>query len=101
MNILDPETLEALRAQYRDQATPSAILREIVRRLGGPGSCHKLDLLANVRAVFGLSLAEASPVGGWAADGTGELKDAQIDGFLTPAIENHRSDWDLPHAATA
>jgi hypothetical protein len=100
MNMLDAATLEELRDRYRNQATPSELLREIVRLLGAR-QCHRLDLLANLRAVFALSLAEASPIGGWSPDGTGELKDAQIDGFLIPAIEKNRSRWDLPHKTNA
>lgn len=98
MNMLDAATLEQLRDRYRNQATPSEVLREIVRLLGGQ-QCHRLDLLANVRAAFALGLGEASSIGGWSPDGTGELKDAQIDGFLTPAIEKNRSLWDRPKAS--
>jgi hypothetical protein len=97
MNMLDATTLEQLRDRYRNQATPSELLREIVRLLGAQ-QCQRLDLLANIRAVFGLSLAEASPIGGWSPDGTGELKDAQIDRFLIPAIEKNRRLWDHPKA---
>jgi hypothetical protein len=97
MNMLDGATLEQLRDRYRRHATPSELLREIMRLLGGE-RCHRLDLVANIRAVFALSLSEAKPIGGWEPDGTGELKDAQIDGFLTPAIENNRSLWDRPMA---
>lgn len=100
MNMLDPPIVELLRDRYRNQATPSEVLREIVRLLGAE-RCHKLDLLANIRAVFGLSLAEAKPIGGWSPDGTGELKDAQIDRFLIPAIEKNRTHWDAPHGTNA
>lgn len=100
MNILDATTLEQLRDRYRHHATPAELLREIVRLLGGE-RCHRIDLLANIRAVFALSLSEASPIGGWSPDGTGELKDAQIDGFLIPAIERNRTRWDVPHNTNA
>lgn len=97
MRILDAATLEQLRDRYRNQVSPSELLREITRLLGGE-QYHPLDLVANLRAAFALGLADASPIGGWSPDGTGELKDAQIDGFLTPAIEKNRTLWDRPMA---
>jgi hypothetical protein len=100
MDLLDQVTIERLRERYRHQARPSELLREIVRLLPTQ-PYHKLDLLANIRAVFALSLGEASPIGGWAPDGSGELKDAQIDGSLIPAIEAKRSQWDIPQENNA
>ena len=98
MKMPDAGTLERLRDRYRNHAAPSELLREIMRLLGAE-QCHRLDVLANIRAVFALSLSEASPIGGWSPDGTGELKDAQLDGFLTPAIEKNRGLWDRPKAS--
>src|SRR5256885_5674297 len=100
MDLLDRDTIERLRDRYRHQGSPSDVLREIIRLLPSQ-PYHKLDLLANIRAVFGLSLGEASPIGGWSPDGSGELKDAQIDGFLVPAIEGKRHQWDFPQNTNA
>ncbi len=85
--------LDELRNRYRQTASPAAVLKEIVRSTE-PQPCHKVDLIARMRAVFELTLQQASPIAGWAADGSGELKDQQIDGFLVPAIETNRSRWD-------
>jgi hypothetical protein len=100
MDNLDRKAIERLRERYRRQGSVSEVLREITRLLPSQ-PYHKLDLLANIRAVFALSLGEASPICGWSPDGSGELKDAQIDGFLIPAIEGKRNQWDFPQNTNA
>lgn len=92
MRILDSNLLEQIRDEYREHATPSDLLRRIIQLHAEP--CHKLDLIANIRATFALSLNEASPIGGWAADGSGELNDEKLDRFLSEAIDQHRTGWD-------
>jgi hypothetical protein len=90
---MDTVDLDGLRDGYRKTASPAAVLKQIARSAAHQ-PCHKLELIARMRSAFGLSLQQASPIAGWSPDGTGELKDAQIDTFLTPAIESTRGVWD-------
>jgi len=68
------------------------MLRELIDR-SGPEPPHKLTLIKYMREAFCLSLQEASPIGGWASDGSGELDDSQLDGFIEPEIVEHRAQW--------
>ena len=93
MNFINPTLLDNLRDSYRQTASPADVLKEIVRSWPTE-PCHKLVLIAHMRAAFELTLQQAGPIAGWAVDGTGELKDAQIDSFLKPEIEHNRDLWD-------
>ena len=92
MILFDNDVLEQMREGYRNRVSPCDLLRQMIQLLPSPH--HKLDLIGNIRAAFTLSLNEASCIGGWEADGSGELNDAKIDGFLSEAIDRHRSRWD-------
>jgi hypothetical protein len=98
MVTIDEQTIEHLRDRYRNQTRPSGLLREIINLSPG-GECHKLDLIANIRATFFLSLNEASSICGWAADGTGELNDEKLDRYLSEAIDRNRNRWDTAAAS--
>jgi hypothetical protein len=92
MIATDSESLMELRELYRRSRSAAAVVRAIASR----GSESRLEWAKQLRAAFGLSLSQVSPIGGWELDGTGELKDEQLDGFLVPAIESTRSVWDRP-----
>jgi hypothetical protein len=98
MVTINDETIERLRDLYRNHMRPSGLLRQILS-LSPDCKCHKLDLIANIRAVFSLSLNEASSICGWEADGTGELSDEKLDRYLSDAIDRHRSSWDTAAAS--
>jgi hypothetical protein len=49
------------------------------------GNARKLALIKYMRAAFGLTLEQASPIAGWAGEG-GELSDPQIDDLIAPSI---------------
>ncbi len=61
------------------------MLRELSQALG-PTDGHKLVLIKYARKAFDLSLQQASPIAGWAADGTGELSDSRLDEILAPEV---------------
>jgi hypothetical protein len=82
------KSVAELRELY-DQSKSAATVLKALANAGG----YFLEWAKQMRAAFGLSLSEVSPIGGWAPDGTGELKDAQLDSFLVPAIESKRSTW--------
>lgn len=93
MEELNPVILLRLRGMARNGDTPSRMLREIIDRLA-PAIPHKITLIKYMRAAFCLSLQQASPVPGWAPDGSGELNDSRLDGFLVPEIIKNRPSWE-------
>ncbi len=44
-----------------------------------------IELVKCLRLAFGLSLAQASPVGGWLPDGSGEITHERLDQFIDDA----------------
>jgi hypothetical protein len=88
MTTIPAKSVAELRQLY-DQSKSAAV---VLKALAGAGG-FTLEWAKQMRAAFGLSLTQVSPIGGWAPDGTGELKDAQLDSFLVPAIESTRSIW--------
>jgi len=93
MEELNPEILRHLRSMAHKGDTPSRMLREVIGRLA-PDKPHKLTLIRYMREAFCLSLQQASPIAGWAADGSGELNDSRLDAFLLPEILMNRPAWE-------
>lgn len=93
MEPLNPEIVQRLRTLARSGSTPSQIARELFRQLDSE-SHPRLTALKYLREAFGLSVRQVSPLGGWSADGTGELTDAQLDALLQPEIEQTRTQWE-------
>jgi len=85
--------LNDLREMARKGNRPSQMLREIIQ-LRSPQMPHKLDLIKDLRDAFCLSLQQAKPIAGWAADGSGGLTDNQLDDFLMPEILKNRNHWE-------
>jgi hypothetical protein len=83
----------ALREMAFQGKKPSEMLRMIISR-------HPEDRLT--RDVFARYFREAfcfleggdGPLWGWLPDGTGELKDADIDDLMTRRIEKHKPVWE-------
>jgi hypothetical protein len=90
MGDFDEELVTRLRALAIKGAKPSEMLRELRLALG-PIEGHKLALIKYARKAFNLSLQQASPIAGWAAEGTGELSDSRLDELLAPEIGEYQS----------
>jgi hypothetical protein len=82
-------TVEVLRERYEQTGSAAAVVQLLASVV--PESV--LDWAIQMQAAFNLSLSQISPIGGWLPDGTGELKDSQLDGFLVPEIERTRNSW--------
>lgn len=82
-----------LHEMARTGDTASRMLRALLRRLA-PEEGHPLTLIRYLRRAFHLTLQEASPIAGWAADASSELSDSQLDGLIDPAIRRHQQEWD-------
>jgi hypothetical protein len=93
MEETDPGIVDHLRNLARQGNVPSEMLRDLVHRLG-PETTHKLTLVNYIRLAFFLTLRQASPIAGWAPDGSGELNDEQLDAFTMPEIARSRDKWD-------
>jgi len=93
MEQLQSELVHRLRSMARTGARVSEMLRELTRDLAPP-SPHKVTLIKYMREAFCLTLQQASPIAGWAADGMGEIQDAQLDGLLHLEIAKNRTVWD-------
>jgi hypothetical protein len=85
------DLVSQLTALARQGMAPSRIIRHLSEQLP-PTPAHKLTLIKYMRAAFGLTLEQASPIAGW-ADG-GELTDAQLDALLAPDMLDTRGQWD-------
>ena len=93
MEELNPGIVGHLRVMAREGRPASGMLREVIAS-AVPTTLHKITLVKYLKEAFGLSLQQASPVAGWAPDGTGELSDAQLDELLMPEILNSRATWE-------
>ncbi|HVS34587.1 MAG TPA: hypothetical protein VMS17_03330 [Gemmataceae bacterium] len=90
---LDQAVIDALRGMARQGRSPAEMVREVKRRLGG--ETHILTLLSYFRYAFHLSLAEAKPIAALSRNEHREVEDEPLlDELLSPAILNHRSDWE-------
>jgi hypothetical protein len=85
--------------QFRRGIPVSEILKGVVQSC--PEIHTKFHMLQWIRETFCLSLGQASPIGGWEPDGTGELSDTQLDKLLGPEIEKNRQLWDSPRGGAA
>src|SRR5579872_3037492 len=94
MEPLNSEIVQRLRIMARSGNTPSQIARELFRQIDSQPH-PRLTALKYLREAFALSLRQVNPLGGWSADGTGELTDAQLDALLQPEMEQTRAQWDI------
>jgi len=87
------DLIENLRAMARRNERPSVLLRELVARLG-PDTADRPLLVRYFSAAFHFSEGQGYKIFGWFPDGTGALKDADIDNLLSRRIEQTRAEWD-------
>jgi hypothetical protein len=86
------DSSDVLTAQrmYLDGKTPTDTMRYFFLLHEDWSIPHLMYLLMDA---FALPRNKVQCIGGWWHDGTGELKDEQINDFLIPAIEDH---WKPP-----
>ena len=90
---LDQAVIGTLRSMARQGRSPSAMVRELKRRLGM--KTHVVSLLNYFREAFCLTLADAKPIAALTRNEQREIEDETLlDKLLLPAILNHRMDWD-------
>ena len=90
---LEQAVIGVLRGMARQSRSPSEMVREAKRRLGG--DTHILALLSYFRQAFHLTLAEAKPIAALSRNEQREVEDELLlDALLSPAILSHRSDWE-------
>jgi hypothetical protein len=80
-----------------DGKTPSEMLRTLIARLSPEPNQKMIDrnlLVQYFSEAFYFSDGQAYPIFGWFQDGTGELKDANIDYLLSRRIEKTRPEWE-------
>jgi hypothetical protein len=90
---LDQDVIGTLRGMARQGQSPSEMVREVKRRLGT--ETHILTLLRYFRHAFHLTLKEAKPIAALSRNEQRDVEDEPLlDELLSPAILNHRSDWE-------
>ncbi len=77
----DYELISEIRKRSTMGATPAELLHWLA-----VGGLRQPEMMIQLQAAFGLDLSEVSCIDGWIPDGTGELKDADINRLLEPAI---------------
>jgi hypothetical protein len=92
MANIDPAIVSELVSLARDGATAAQIMHTLVQRLPAADQ-HTMDLIKYMREAFGLSLAQAKPIAGWAPNGTGELNDSRLNELLIPDILGNKGRW--------
>lgn len=93
-----PATVLTLRAMAREGVTPSTMLRRLIAdhwpEAAGRGVIDRNLLVQYFSEAFCFRDGEAYPVFGWRPDGSGELKDADLDRLLTNRIQRTRDEWE-------
>jgi hypothetical protein len=95
MDSLDNELVEKVRSLTRRGDQPSALLRTIISYLS-PATADRIVLVRYFAAAFAFTEGESYPIFGWFPDGSGELKDADIDRIMSKRIRQTRTEWDKP-----
>jgi hypothetical protein len=94
---LDQSVIGTLRGMARQGRSPSEMFREVKRRLGA--ETHVLTFLSYFRHAFHLTLAETKPIAALSRNDQREIEDEPLlNELLSPAISNHRADWEGPNA---
>jgi hypothetical protein len=85
------EVVGRLTALACQGAPPSQILHHLAEWLP-QSNARKVALIKYMRAAFGLTLEQASPIAGWAGEG-GELSDPQLDDLMAASILGTKELW--------
>jgi hypothetical protein len=93
MMILRLDLVERLRSMARKEEKPSTMLRKVVTELGAEAADRPL-LVRYVSTAFCFTEGQAYKIFGWFPDGTGALKDSDLDDLLFHRIQEARAEWD-------
>jgi hypothetical protein len=93
MITLRQDLVEMLRAMARREEQPSAMLRAVIAQLG-PETADRPLLVRYFSTAFCFSEGQGYKIFGWFPDGTGTLKDADLDRLLFQRIQELRPAWD-------
>lgn len=93
MEPLNQALIHELRCMARNGATVPQMLRTVLAR-GAHEQPYTVVFIKYLRGAFGLTLRQASPIGGWMPDSSGELSDSQLNDLLMLEILNNRPTWD-------
>jgi len=88
------ELIVALRSMARQGNSPSEMRTLLARSKSAGGYVDRNLLVQYFSEAFCLLDGQAYPIFGWLPDGTGELKDADLDYLLARRIEQARGDWE-------
>jgi hypothetical protein len=78
-----PQIIESLRAQHAQGRHSADLLRYLDSRGLSP-----VEMMDHFREAFGLDSYDAGAIGGWFADGSGELNDDDINRLLDPVLSS-------------
>jgi hypothetical protein len=90
---LHNDLIETLRTMARRGDKPSAMLHAIVAVLG-PEAADRPVLVRYFTEAFCFQEGQGYKIFGWFPDGTGALKDSDVDGLLGGRIQETRAEWD-------
>ena len=91
------DLVERLRSLARQGEQPSAMLRAIVAQLG-PDIADRPLLVRYFSRAFCFTEGQAYKIFSWFPDGTGALKDVDIDPLLYKRIQETRPEWEKADA---
>lgn len=78
--------VEEIAAQLREGVSHGRRLSELLVNLAVPHGLGTIELIKVLRLAFGISLAQAAPVGGWLPEGSGEISHERLDQYIGEAI---------------
>ena len=82
------ENIKTLQTMAQDGKKPSEMLRYLVLDVGEQ---QQLELMITFTEAFDCTLGEVTAIGGWWHDNSAELNDTDIDAYITPLINDWRS----------
>ncbi len=92
---LRSDLIEMLRSMAQRGEQPSALLRTLVAQLG-PETADRPLLVRYFSTAFCFTEGQGYKIFGWFPDGTGALRDADLDSLLSKRIQGSRAEWDKP-----
>jgi hypothetical protein len=93
MNHVSENLIHALRSMARRGTAPSQMLRELISSLAAE-TPDRQALVRYFTEAFCFTEGQAYPIFGWLPDGTGQLKDVDLDYLLAKRIGQTRAAWD-------
>jgi hypothetical protein len=87
--------VEMLRSMARRGEQPSVMMRALIAQLG-PQTDERPLLVRYFSTAFCFTQGQGYKIFGWFPDGTGELKDSDVDRLLFGRIQETRTEWDKP-----